>query len=147
MGKLKDFEESQKDFVKRISRFANVNITEVKDEPLTHVKSTKDEEIVKSAEGERLLAKCSGYIIVCDILGKQLTSEKLAQKISEITHTNSTITFIIGGSLGLSEEVLRKGDFCLSVSSLTFTHSLFRIILLEQILRSFKIINNESYHK
>lgn len=131
-----------------LGRFCNVVIDELPDEPLTNVKGEKAEQAVKAAEGERILKKCEGYVIACDVRGKQMPSEAFAEKIGGLmSDGNSTLTFVIGGSLGLSPDVLVRADLRLSVSQMTLPHRLFRIVLLEQVFRAFKIVNHETYHK
>ncbi|WP_330672304.1 23S rRNA (pseudouridine(1915)-N(3))-methyltransferase RlmH [Christensenella intestinihominis] len=150
VGKLKEdfYEKAQAEYVKMLGRFCNVVIDELPDEPLTNVKGEKAEQAVKAAEGERILKKCEGYVIACDVRGKQMPSETFAEKIGGLmSDGNSTLTFVIGGSLGLSPDVLARADLRLSVSQMTLPHRLFRIVLLEQVFRAFKIVNHETYHK
>lgn len=112
--------------------------------------SDKDIDIVKNDEGERILERIPqrDYVIALDIQGKALDSEALASKIKTLrVRGKSNITFIIGGSHGLSNQVLKKADFRLSFSKMTFPHKLMKVILVEQVYRVFKIINNEPYHK
>ncbi len=131
-----------------LSRFCNVTVSELLDEPLTHVKSEKEEEAVRQAEGRRILEKCSGYVVACAISGKQFSSEAFAQTLAGVMNGGkSTVTFVIGGSVGLAREVLDRADLLLSFSEMTMPHRLFRIVLLEQVYRAFKIINKETYHK
>jgi 23S rRNA (pseudouridine1915-N3)-methyltransferase len=107
-------------------------------------------EIVKTKEGERILAKVpqNSFVIALAIEGKQLSSEELAQKMSDVmVQGTNDITFIIGGSLGLSPDVMNRSDFKLSFSKMTFPHQLMRLILLEQVYRAWRIIKNEPYHK
>ena len=108
------------------------------------------EEQIRSKEGERILKyiKDDAYVITLEIKGKQLTSEELADKIDKLgIQGTSHIVFIIGGSIGLGQEVLNRSNYALSFSKMTFPHQLMRVILLEQIYRSYRIINNEPYHK
>lgn len=133
------------EYSKRISKYTTLEIIELKDES-----NKMDEASIKKIEGERIIAKIpqNSYVIMCDLGGKLLSSEELSQKISEVyTYNSSNICFLIGGSLGFSKEVYSKVDFKLCFSKMTFPHQLMRVILLEQIYRGFKIINNESYHK
>ena len=131
-----------------LARFCDVVVCELPDEPLSNVKGEKAETAVKETEGKRILAKCEGYVIACDVQGKQLSSEAFAGKLGELmTGGNSVLSFVIGGSLGLSGEVKQRADLRLSVSEMTMPHRLFRIVLLEQVFRAFKILNNETYHK
>ncbi len=131
------------EYKKRLSKYTNLEIIEIKDE------GKVEEEKAKILEGQKILNKINDkdYIITLEIEGKQLTSVELANKINDILINNSNITFIIGGSYGLSNEVIEKADLHLSFSKMTFPHQLFRVLLLEQIYRSYKINNNESYHK
>ncbi len=150
VGKLKEdfYLKAQAEYAKMLGRFCDLVIDELADEPLTNVKGEKAEAAVKEAEGRRILAKCEGYVVACDVKGKQMASELFAQKIDGLmTMGSSTVSFVIGGSLGLSQEVLTRADLRLSVSEMTLPHRLFRIVLLEQVFRAFKIINHETYHK
>ena len=145
VGSLKEkyLKEAQEEYLKRISKYHNIEIIEVKDEGITEVnKALKKEEesIKKHITGKE-------YIITLDIKGKEISSTELASKINNILIENSNITFIIGGSYGLSDEIKKLANYSLSFSKMTFPHQLFRIIFLEQLYRSFKINNNESYHK
>ena len=152
VGKLKEkyWKDAIEEYSKRLSRYCTFRITEVKESLLRANPSEADEEAVKTAEGRELLSKIksSDYVITLEIKGKALSSTELAERIEELGITGkSSVVFIIGGSLGLSEEVSRRADFKLSFSAMTFPHQMMRIILLEQIYRSFKIIKNEAYHK
>lgn len=135
---------------KRISGYAKVSITELKEVKLPNNPSEADEKNVIKKEGHEILScvNQNDYIIALAIEGKNLNSLELAEKIEELALKGiSDIIFIIGGSLGLSDEVIKRADFKLSFSRMTFPHQMMRVILLEQIYRSFKIIRNESYHK
>lgn len=152
VGKIK--ENSVKDLIgeykKRLSRYCDVSIIEIEDEQELS-DSIKDIDKVVNIESDKIiqrLAKSNDYTMLLDIAGRELSSTELAEKISNITNIlNKNITFIIGGSNGVSDELKSKVDYRLSFSKLTFPHQLFRVILLEQIYRSFKIINHEKYHK
>ena len=139
VGKIKEnyLKEMIEDYEKRISKYHKIEIIEVKDED--HLEKERD----------HLLPFISprDYVITLEILGKTMTSEELAKKIDELFLTHSTITFVIGSSLGLHEDVKKRANLALSFSKFTFPHGLFRGILLEQIYRSYKIIHHESYHK
>ena len=139
VGKIKEnyLKEMIQDYEKRISKYHKIEIIEVKDE----------DNLEK--ERDHLLPFISNrdYVITLEILGKMMTSEELAKKIDEIYLTHSTITFVIGSSLGLHEDLKKRANLSVSFSKFTFPHGLFRGVLLEQIYRSFKILNNESYHK
>lgn len=147
-GKLREkaTRELVNEYLKRLAPYTRLEITEVADEANNQYEDSK----VKQLEGERILrhVKDSSYVVLLDLRGKSLTSEKLAEKISEIyTYHSSDITFIIGGSLGVSDDVYRRADFVWKLSDLTFPHNLVRVVLLEQIYRAFKINNHEPYHK
>ena len=138
------------EFKKRLTPHAKVNIIEVSDEAAPENLSNSEMEIVKNKEGEKILKKIKDqdYVVTLEIKGKKLTSEKFAEKIEEIQlGGNSTIDFVIGGSLGLSDEVMKRSNFALSFSDMTFPHQLMRLIFIEQVYRSFRIINNYPYHK
>ena len=139
VGKIKEnyLREMIMDYEKRISKYHKIEIIEVKDE----------DNLEK--EKEHLLPFISprDYVITLEILGSVMSSEDLAKKIDELFLNYSTITFVIGSSLGLHEDVKKRANLALSFSKFTFPHGLFRGILLEQIYRSFKILNHESYHK
>lgn len=152
VGKVKEkyINEGIKEYKKRLSRYTTLNIIEVDDEKAPENLSDKDQEIIKKKEGDRILSKISQgtYVIGLSIDGKGLSSEDLADKINTLmAERSSHITFIIGGSLGLSDEVIKRTHMKLSFSKMTFPHQLMRMILLEQIYRGFKIIRNEPYHK
>lgn len=138
------------EFSKRLSAHCKLNIIEVDDLSAAENLSDSEKEIVKDKEAEKIISKIKDnhYVITLEILGNQLTSEKLAAKIENLTvQGHSNICFVIGGSLGLGKSVLDRSDFALSFSKFTFPHQLMRLILLEQIYRSFRIINNLPYHK
>lgn len=152
VGKLKEKYLSQgvEEYVKRLSRYCSLEIIELADEKTPDNASTALEDIIKKKEGERILKslKEDSYCIALAIEGTMLTSEGLADKIDNLGISGiSHISFIIGGSLGLSEEVLGRADYKLSFSKMTFPHQLMRMILLEQIYRSYRIISNQPYHK
>lgn len=152
IGKLKEkyWTEAVEEYSKRLSKYCTLLINEIKEERIRDNPSKAEEIAVKEAEGRSILRqiKPETYVIALEIKGQELTSEKMAEKINNLAlEGKSDITFIIGGSLGLSEEVLKRSDFRLSFSKMTFPHQMMRVILLEQIYRSFKIIKNEPYHK
>ena len=152
IGKLKEkyWSEAVNEYTKRLSRYCNMEITELKEARLPANASAADEENVKIEEGRAILRaiKEDTFVITLEILGKQLSSTELADKIEELSlGAKSNIAFVIGGSLGLSEEVSRRSNFKLSFSKMTFPHQMMRVVLLEQIYRSFKIIKHETYHK
>lgn len=109
----------------------------------------KDVSRLKDTEGQNILSKInsSDYVVALDVGGKQLSSEKLADNINKWQVHNDSIVFVIGSSWGLADEILKRANFKLSLSEMTFTHTMARVILLEQIYRGFKILANEEYHK
>ena len=152
VGKIKEkyLIEAIAEYSKRILPYAKLSHKEVKDEPTKDNASMKDNLKTKELEGNRILSKINDreYVIVLAIEGKQLDSVELANKIKELpTYGNSDLTFIIGGSLGLSKDVLNRANYKLSFSNMTFPHQLMKVILLEQIYRAFRINNNAPYHK
>ena len=152
VGKVKEsaFRDMISEYSKRLSRYANLSILEVADEKTPENASEAVEEGIKKKEGERLLSviKENSFVIALAIDGKNLSSTELADKVNSLGINGiSHIQFVIGGSLGLSPEVLRSADMKLSFGRMTFPHQLMRVILLEQIYRSYRIINNEPYHK
>ena len=152
VGKLKEkfYTEACNEFKKRISRYADIEIIEVNDEKAPEQLSPALMEQVKDAEGKRMLEKVlpGEYLIAMDLKGKELTSPELSQLMEEVMNSGkSKISFAIGGSLGLSAEVLARADKRISFGKPTFSHQIFRIMLLEQIYRAFKIMRNEPYHK
>ena len=151
VGKIKEkyFTAAIEEYSKRLSRFSRLNIIEVADEKIPDDASEKECEIVKSKEGAKIISKLSrdAYVIAMCIEGREISSEGLAEKIATISMTASNITFIIGGSLGLSDEVKQRANHKMSFGKITLPHQLMRVVLLEQVYRAFKINNNESYHK
>lgn len=152
VGKVKEsyFRDGIAEYLKRLSKYAKMEVIEVNDEKTPDNASEKEEVLIKQKEGERLLKsmKEDAYTIVLAIDGKKLDSVSLAEKIDQLGVSGvSHIQFVIGGSLGLADEVLRKADMKLSFSDMTFPHQLMRLILCEQIYRSYRIIHNQPYHK
>lgn len=152
IGKLKEkyWVDAIKEYSKRLGGYCSLNIIELKESPLRANPSAADEQAVKNAEGADILSriKPTDFVITLEIKGKALSSEQLADKIENLAiNGRSSIVFVIGGSLGLSQEVSKHADFKLSFSAMTFPHQMMRVILLEQIYRAFKIIRNEAYHK
>ena len=148
VGKLKEsyLKEALNEYVKRISRFAVVEIVEI-DECLSHGDQPKEIERVKRQEGEAILAKLEGYVTAMDIDGKLMSSEQLSEHIKEHKQRNSTFTFVIGGSNGLSDEVKNRADLRCSFGKITLPHQLFRVIMAEQLYRACCIEHNVAYHK
>lgn len=152
IGKIREkyLKDGIAEYAKRLSRFCTFEICELADIRIPDKASEAQCLAVKKAEGESILKHISpdSYVISLCVEGKSITSEELADKISAITLSGkSTIVFVIGGSLGLSDEVKSRSDFRLSFSAFTFPHQLMRLVLTEQIYRAFKINANEEYHK
>lgn len=151
IGKIKEqyLKDAIDEYKKRLGKYCMLNIVELPDEKIPNNASEKECLLVKEKEGDLILnnLKKDSHIICLDLKGKQFTSEEFADKIENISINNSNITFIIGGSLGISNKVLNSANELLSFSKMTFPHQLFRVFLLEQIYRAFKINNNETYHK
>ena len=145
VGAIKEsyLKEAILEYKKRISKYTKIEIIEVKDEGLCEKeKAIKlEEERIKKHINDR------DYLVTLEIEGKELTSTEFAEKMNSLWINTSNITFIIGGSYGLSDEIKNQSNWHLSFSKMTFPHQLFRVMLLEQIYRSYKINNNESYHK
>lgn len=151
VGKIKEkfYREAIKEYEKRLSAYAKVNILEINDEKLKN-ENEAEISIVMEKEGKNILSKIKDnqFVITLEILGENVMSEKLASKIDNLALTGSSdLVFIIGGSYGLSDEVKNRSNYALSFSKMTFPHQLMRVILLEQIYRAFKIIRKEPYHK
>lgn len=152
VGKVKEkyFTGAIEEYSKRLSRYCKLDIIEVNDEKTPDQASTAEEAQIKRLEGERILkyVKDGAYVIVLNIQGKMVDSKELAEHIEKLGVDGiSHIVFIIGGSLGLSQEVIARGNLQLSFSRMTFPHQLMRVILLEQIYRVYRINSNEPYHK
>ena len=151
VGSIKEkfFTDALNEYKKRLQRYCKFNIVELAEEKITDQETQAQIDKTLSKEGERILAKIgkSDYVIAMCIEGKQLSSEELSQKLSEISMLSGTVDFIIGGSWGLSKNVKSRADFKLSVSKMTFPHQLFRVMLSEQIYRAFTITANAKYHK
>lgn len=152
VGKIKEkyLKDAIAEYSKRLSKYCKLEIVEVADEKTPDNASEVVEEQIRSKEAERILkyVKDDAYVVTLEINGKQLTSEELADKVEKLgVQGMSHIIFIIGGSIGLGKEVLAKSNYALSFSKMTFPHQLMRVILLEQIYRSYRIINGEPYHK
>ena len=151
MGKLKEkfFEEGCREYEKRLSRYCALTVREVPDEKAPERLSPAEEEQVKEREGKRLLSLVDPkeHVIALTVTGKAYTSEALAERIGALRDRGKDVSFLIGGSLGLSPEAVRRADEELSLSQLTLPHRLARLVLLEQLYRSFKILHGETYHK
>lgn len=150
VGKVKEqyLRDAIDEYLKRISKYCSISIIELPDKPIPEKSNSTLESQIIEAESNEIINKInmSSYKIALDLTGKQYTSEEFAEKINKIQLSNSTISFIIGGSLGLSDDLKRICNEKISFSKMTFPHQLMRVIFLEQLFRSFKINNNEKYH-
>lgn len=151
VGNLKEkfFTDALSEYKKRLGRYCKFEVTELPEEKIAdNVTQSQIDKTLKK-EGEKILSKIgkSDFVVAMCIEGKQLSSEELAKKIEDISLTNSTVNFVIGGSWGLSDDVKKRADMRLSVSKMTFPHQLFRVMLAEQIYRAFTITANAKYHK
>ena len=152
VGKIKEkyFTDAIAEYAKRIGRYHKLEIVEVADEKTPDGASAALAEQIKAREGERLLKnmKDGAYVVALAIEGKELSSVELSQKLDKLAaYGDSHVVFVIGGSLGLSSQVLSRADYRLSFSKMTFPHQLMRVVLLEQIYRCCKITAGEPYHK
>ncbi len=152
VGKLKEkyLTAGIAEYSKRLSSYAKIDSIEVPDEKAAETLSAAEAEQVKKKEAERILAKipANSFVVVLAIEGKEMTSEQFAERIKSLgTYGQSRITFVIGGSLGLSASVLEVADLKLSFSKMTFPHQLMRLVLFEQLYRAFRIIHHAPYHK
>lgn len=152
VGKIKEkyLKDAIAEYSKRLSKYCKLEIVEVADEKTPDNASETAWNAIRDKEADRILKfiKDDAYIITLEIGGRMLSSEELAEKIEKLgIQGTSHIVFVIGGSIGLGRSVLNKSDFALSFSKMTFPHQLMRVILLEQVYRSYRIINGEPYHK
>ncbi len=152
VGKIKEsfYRDAISEYTKRLSKYIQLTEVEVPDEKCPEVLSALEETQVRDKEGQRILAKikATDYCIALAIEGKQLSSEKLSEHLATLgVSGRSDVAFVIGGSLGLSEEVLKRADFKLSFSPMTFPHQLMKVILLEQVYRAYRIMIRAPYHK
>lgn len=152
VGKLKEkyLKQAIDEYSKRLTRYCKLDIIELQDEKTPDNASEKEELQIKEKEGELILSKIKDnmFVIALDLKGKEITSEEFSSYIENLGVTgNSNIAFVIGGSLGLSKKVISRANYKLCFSKMTFPHQLFRVMLLEQIYRAFRIMKNEPYHK
>ena len=152
VGKIKEkfFTSAIDEYSKRLSRYCKLDIVELQDEKTPDNASDTVNQQIKDKEGERILAsiKDDDYVIALAIEGKMLDSVELSEKIEKLGISGtSSIAFVIGGSLGLSDKVMKRADYKLSFSKMTFPHQLMRVILLEQVYRAYRIMKGEPYHK
>ncbi|SCH28942.1 Ribosomal RNA large subunit methyltransferase H [uncultured Clostridium sp.] len=152
VGKIKEkyFTDAIKEYSKRLSRYCKLEIVELADEKTPDGASEAEEQAIREKEGERILKtlKDDAYVIALAIEGKMLDSVELSRKIESLGISGTShIAFVIGGSLGLAPAVMKRADYALSFSRMTFPHQLMRVVLLEQLYRSYRIMKNEPYHK
>lgn len=152
VGKVKEkfYRQAIEEFQKRLSRYCKLEIIEVSDEKIPDHASETEERLIKEKEGQRILKyiKEDAWVCALAIEGKMLDSVELSEKLEQMGIGGvSHMIFVIGGSLGLADEVLKRADFKLSFSKMTFPHQLMRVILLEQIYRAYRIMQGEPYHK
>ena len=149
VGKVKEkyFSDAIEEYSKRLSRFCKLEIIEVKEENFVAEPNSAQIEQIKQKEGEGILKKISGKVLLTDIGGKIYSSTDFSKKISGFVNSGAEITFVIGGSYGVSQAVREKADEKISFSLMTFPHTLARVILCEQLYRAFKITENSRYHK
>ena len=152
VGKIKEkyLRDAVAEYSKRLSRYCKLEIIEVADEKTPDQASKTVEENIRAKEGERILKyiRDDMYVITLEIGGRMLSSEEFAEKIETLgVQGKSSIAFVIGGSIGLGKEVLKRSDYALSFSKMTFPHQLMRVVLLEQVYRGYRIISGEPYHK
>lgn len=152
VGKIKEkyLKDAIAEYVKRLSKYCKLEMIEVEDEKTPNQTSEVMDNAIRNKEGERISKhiRSDSYVIALAIQGERLSSEQMANKIDKLgVQGISHITFIIGGSIGLAQEILKRADYKLSFSDLTFPHQLMKVILLEQIYRCYRIIQGEPYHK
>ena len=152
VGKIKEkyFTDAIKEYSKRLSRYCKLEIVELADEKTPDGASEAEELAIREKEGERILKalKDDAYVIALAIEGKMLDSVELSKKMESLGISGTShIAFVIGGSLGLAPAVMKRADYALSFSRMTFPHQLMRVVLLEQLYRSYRIMKNEPYHK
>ncbi len=151
VGKIKEsyLKEEINEYIKRLSRYCKLSIIEVDDEKIKENASLKDELIVKKEEGNRILKKLKDddFVLLIDLHGQELDSVSFSKKLEDILNNRSSICIVIAGSLGFDESLIKRANYRLCLSKMTFTHQMTRVIVLEQIYRAFKIMKNEVYHK
>ena len=151
VGKIKEkyLKDAIEEYSKRLSKYCKLNVTELTDEKIPDKLYTKLEQEIKTKECNNIInhIKKDSFIIALDLKGKEFTSEEFSQQLENISMENSHITFIIGGSLGLTENLLKICNLKICFSKMTFPHQLIRLFLLEQTFRAFKIQNGETYHR
>lgn len=151
IGKIKEqyLKDAIAEYSKRLSKYCSLNILELPDEQLPYSLNDSIIQNIKASESNHILShiKKDSYVICLDLSGKQYSSEEFSMKLENISLNKSHITFIIGGTLGISQELLNKSNELICFSKMTFPHQLIRVFLLEQLFRAFKISNHETYHR
>ena len=149
VGKVKEkyFTDAINEYSKRLSRFCKLEIIEVKEENFIDVPTDSQIEIIKEKEGENILKKLDDKVLLSYIKGTKFSSESFSKTIEKFINDGQNLTFVIGGSYGVSQKVVDRADELISFSDMTFPHTMFRVMLLEQIYRAFKILENSRYHK
>ena len=152
VGKIKEkyLKDAINEYSKRLTKYCNLKFIEVNDEKAPDNLSEKEELIIKNKEGNKILEKIKDqqYVIALDLKGKQRTSEDFSKEMENLSiYGNSNIVFVIGGSLGLSDDVIKRSNDQISFSEMTFPHQLMKVILIEQIYRAYRIVKGEPYHK
>ena len=149
VGKIKEkyYQDAVSEYAKRLSRFCDLKIVEVKEENFTTNPNDAEREVIKQREGEKISKEIKGHVIALAIEGKKYSSESFAKLLSNIKDNGEELTFIIGGSYGIDEKIKNGTHQKISVSDMTFPHTLFRVMLLEQIYRGFMILQGAEYHK
>lgn len=145
--KEKYFRDALEEYYKRLTRYVNFKVVEVKEESVPKGASAAEIEKIKDTESDRLLAQCDGYVILLTPTGKSFSSPDFAKHLKKLEDSFSSITFIIGGSYGVNQKVIDKANLCIKFGDFTYPHQLFRVMLSEQIYRAYTIINNVTYHK
>lgn len=152
VGKIKEkyWKDAIAEYRKRLGAYCKLELLEVADEKTPDNASSIEADIIRKKEGERILKQIrdDAYVVILAIEGRKLSSELLSSKLEQLgINGNSHIVFVIGGSIGVSSEVMKRADYSLSFSDMTFPHQMMRVILLEQIYRSYRIMYNQPYHK
>ena len=149
VGKVKEkyFTDAINEYSKRLSRFCKLNIIEVKEENFNDIPTNSQIELIKQKEGENIIKKLEGKVFLTYIKGKKYTSESFSKELQKYIDKGENLTFVIGGSYGVNQQVVDNANELISFSDMTFPHTMFRVMLLEQIYRAFKILENSRYHK
>ena len=145
--KEKYFRDALEEYHKRLTRYVNLKVVEVKEEPVPKGASLNEIEKIKDLECDRLISQCEGYVILLTPTGKSFSSPEFAKHLKKIEESFSSVTFVIGGSYGVNQKMISKANLSIKFGDFTFPHQLFRVMLSEQIYRAYTIINNVTYHK